>query len=87
MDKPPSLQLVEVKPSKVKNVGEYEPSIFLLFFYLFIFCFCQVKVMKYQDEVEAGKRSRKSDMTLQEQVEYYRKKLLNKVSKKTEVNN
>lgn len=38
----------------------------------------EVKVMKYQDELEAGKRSRKSNMTLTQQVEHHRKKLLAK---------
>ncbi|XP_071165088.1 U2 snRNP-associated SURP motif-containing protein-like isoform X3 [Mytilus edulis] len=38
----------------------------------------EVKVMKYQDELEVGKRSRKSHMSLQQQVEHYRKKLLQK---------
>ena len=40
----------------------------------------QLKVMKYQDELEAGKRSRKPDMSLGEQIEHYRRKLLQKVS-------
>ncbi len=35
--------------------------------------------MKYQDELEAGKRSRKEGMTLAQQLEHYRKKLLAKV--------
>ena len=35
--------------------------------------------MKYQDELEAGKRSRKEGMTLAQQLEHYRKKLLSKV--------
>lgn len=48
-------------------------------------CCLQLKVMKYQDEVEAGKRSRKSDMTLAEQVEHYRRKLLAKVCFKCRV--
>ncbi|XP_069104944.1 U2 snRNP-associated SURP motif-containing protein-like isoform X3 [Argopecten irradians] len=38
----------------------------------------EVKVMKYQDELEAGKRSRKSHITISQQVEHYRKKLLQK---------
>ena len=42
--------------------------------------------MKYQDEVEAGKRSRKSDMTMSEQLEYYRRKLLSKVKKALQYN-
>lgn len=41
----------------------------------------QMKVVKYQDELEAGRRSRKSQMTLSEQVEAYRQKLLHKVRK------
>lgn len=40
----------------------------------------QLKVMKYQDEIESGKRSRKSHMNISQQVEHYRKKLLQKVS-------
>ena len=36
--------------------------------------------MKYQDELEAGKRSRKEGMTIAQQLEHYRKKLLSKVS-------
>ena len=38
-----------------------------------------MKVVKYQDDLETGRRSRKSHMTISEQVEHYRKKLLNKV--------
>lgn len=38
--------------------------------------------MKYQDEVEAGKRSRKSELTMAEQLQYYRNKLLQKVNAK-----
>ncbi|XP_033760049.1 U2 snRNP-associated SURP motif-containing protein-like isoform X2 [Pecten maximus] len=38
----------------------------------------EVKVMKYQDELEAGKRSRKNHITISQQVEHYRKKLLQK---------
>ncbi|BFZ00599.1 hypothetical protein BsWGS_03638 [Bradybaena similaris] len=40
----------------------------------------EVKVVKYQDELEVGKRSRKSGMTMQDQVEYYRRKLHRKFS-------
>lgn len=42
--------------------------------------FSQLKVMKYQDEIESGKRSRKSHMNISQKVEHYRKKLLQKVS-------
>ena len=35
--------------------------------------------MKYQDELEAGRRSRKPNMSLMQQVEHHRKKLLAKV--------
>lgn len=38
-----------------------------------------MKVVKYQDDLETGRRSRKSHMTISEQVAHYRKKLLNKV--------
>jgi len=38
----------------------------------------EVKVVKYQDELEAGKRSRKSGMTLQDQIEQYRRKMTRK---------
>jgi len=39
----------------------------------------QVKVMKYQDELEAGRRSRKPEFSIAEQVEQYRRKQLRKV--------
>uniref|UniRef100_A0A3P8YPD5 U2 snRNP-associated SURP domain containing n=1 Tax=Esox lucius TaxID=8010 RepID=A0A3P8YPD5_ESOLU len=39
----------------------------------------EVKVMKFQDELESGKRPRKSGMNVQKQVEHYRNKLLQKV--------
>ncbi|KAK2182719.1 hypothetical protein NP493_340g03058 [Ridgeia piscesae] len=42
----------------------------------------EVKVMKYQDELEAGKRSRKPNITVQQQVEHYRRKLLYKEEEK-----
>ena len=35
--------------------------------------------MKYQDELEIGKRSRKPNLSLQEQIQLYRNKLLMKV--------
>lgn len=35
--------------------------------------------MQYQDELESGRRSLKSGMTIQSQVEHYRKKLIRKV--------
>ncbi|XP_049332338.1 U2 snRNP-associated SURP motif-containing protein [Astyanax mexicanus] len=38
----------------------------------------EVKVMKFQDELESGKRQRKSSMSLQQQVQHYRNKLLQK---------
>lgn len=40
----------------------------------------ELKVVRYQDEVEAGRRSRRPDMTLAQQVELYRQKLLHKES-------
>lgn len=36
--------------------------------------------MKFQDELESGKRSKKSGQSIQEQVELYRDKLLQRVS-------
>lgn len=42
-------------------------------------CF-QLKVMRYQDELEAGRRSRKPEMSIVEQVDHYRRKQLRKVS-------
>uniref|UniRef100_A0A6Q2Y0B5 U2 snRNP-associated SURP motif-containing protein n=1 Tax=Esox lucius TaxID=8010 RepID=A0A6Q2Y0B5_ESOLU len=39
----------------------------------------EVKVMKFQDELESGKRPKKSGQSIQEQVEHYRDKLLQKV--------
>lgn len=38
----------------------------------------EVKVVKYQDELEVGKRTRKPHITITQQVEHYRKKLLQK---------
>ena len=40
----------------------------------------QVKVMKYQDELEAGRRSRKPEFSIAEQVQQYRRKQLRKVT-------
>lgn len=44
----------------------------------------EVKVMKIQDELESGKRPRKSGMSIQQQVEHYRNKLLQKEFEKDE---
>lgn len=41
--------------------------------------FTKVKVMKFQDELESGKRPKKPGQSIQEQVEHYRDKLLQKV--------
>ncbi|XP_046746298.1 U2 snRNP-associated SURP motif-containing protein isoform X2 [Diprion similis] len=38
----------------------------------------EVKTMQYQDELESGRRSLKPGMTIQAQVEHYRKKLIRK---------
>ncbi|XP_046143797.1 U2 snRNP-associated SURP motif-containing protein isoform X2 [Osmia bicornis bicornis] len=38
----------------------------------------EVKIMQYQDELESGRRALKSGMTIQGQVEHYRKKLIRK---------
>lgn len=40
----------------------------------------EVKIMQYQDELESGRRALKSGMTIQGQVEHYRKKLIRKVT-------
>lgn len=42
----------------------------------------EVKVMKFQDELESGKRPKKSGQSIQEQVEHYREKLLQKEKEK-----
>jgi len=42
----------------------------------------EVKVMKYQDDLESGRRSRKHNMTIQEQTQQYRAKLLHKEEEK-----
>ncbi|XP_068603913.1 U2 snRNP-associated SURP motif-containing protein isoform X1 [Brachionichthys hirsutus] len=42
----------------------------------------EVKVMKFQDELESGKRPKKHGQSLQEQVEHYRDKLLQKEKEK-----
>uniref|UniRef100_A0A8C9ZFD1 Zgc:163098 n=1 Tax=Sander lucioperca TaxID=283035 RepID=A0A8C9ZFD1_SANLU len=47
----------------------------------------EVKVMKIQDELESGKRPRKTGMSIQQQVEHYRNKLLQKEFKKDEEKN
>lgn len=39
----------------------------------------QLKVMKFQDELESGKRPKKPGQSFQEQVEHYRDKLLQRV--------
>ncbi|XP_029956603.1 U2 snRNP-associated SURP motif-containing protein isoform X2 [Salarias fasciatus] len=44
----------------------------------------EVRVMKIQDELESGKRPRKSGMSIQQQVEHYRNKLLQKEFQKDE---
>uniref|UniRef100_A0A667XCU5 Zgc:163098 n=1 Tax=Myripristis murdjan TaxID=586833 RepID=A0A667XCU5_9TELE len=44
----------------------------------------ELKVMKIQDELESGKRPRKSGMSVQQQVEHYRNKLLQKEFEKDE---
>lgn len=45
----------------------------------------ELKVVKYQDDLESGRRSRKSHMSISEQIAHYRKKLLNKEEKTTVV--
>lgn len=40
----------------------------------------EVKTVQYQDELESGRRTLKPGMTMQGQVEHYRKKLIRKVS-------
>ncbi|XP_016395195.1 U2 snRNP-associated SURP motif-containing protein-like isoform X4 [Sinocyclocheilus rhinocerous] len=42
----------------------------------------ELKVMKFQDELESGKRPKKSGPSIQEQVELYRDKLLQRVKEK-----
>ncbi|PWA18181.1 hypothetical protein CCH79_00004130 [Gambusia affinis] len=42
----------------------------------------EVKVMKFQDELESGKRPKKAGQSIQEQVEHYRDKLLQKEKEK-----
>ncbi|XP_053296903.1 U2 snRNP-associated SURP motif-containing protein isoform X1 [Pleuronectes platessa] len=44
----------------------------------------EVKVVKFQDELESGKRQRKSGMNILQQVEHYRNKLLQKEFEKDE---
>lgn len=46
-----------------------------------VFLLTKVKVMKFQDELESGKRLKKPGQSIQEQVEHYRDKLLQKVKK------
>ncbi|XP_078266550.1 U2 snRNP-associated SURP motif-containing protein isoform X2 [Rhinoraja longicauda] len=42
----------------------------------------ELKVMKFQDELESGKRPKKAGQTMQEQVEHYRDKLLQREKEK-----
>ncbi|KAG9351069.1 hypothetical protein JZ751_024959 [Albula glossodonta] len=42
----------------------------------------ELKVMKFQDELESGKRPKKSGQSIQEQVQHYRDKLLQKEKEK-----
>ncbi|XP_060690502.1 U2 snRNP-associated SURP motif-containing protein-like isoform X1 [Hemiscyllium ocellatum] len=42
----------------------------------------ELKVMKFQDELESGKRLKKAGQTMQEQVEHYRDKLLQREKEK-----
>ncbi|XP_078484843.1 U2 snRNP-associated SURP motif-containing protein-like [Ciona intestinalis] len=44
----------------------------------------EVKVMKFQDELESGQRERKSGVSISKQVSQYREKLLDKVSEREE---
>ncbi|XP_069049539.1 U2 snRNP-associated SURP motif-containing protein isoform X2 [Lepisosteus oculatus] len=44
----------------------------------------ELKVMKFQDELESGHRPKKSGMTVQQQVEHYRNKLIQKECEKDE---
>ncbi|XP_071838285.1 U2 snRNP-associated SURP motif-containing protein-like [Apostichopus japonicus] len=44
----------------------------------------EVKVMKFQDDIEAGRRNRKSGISLHEQIQKYREKLLQKEKTKEE---
>ena len=55
-------------------------SVFIQNYSLMILFPHQMKVVKYQDELEAGRRSRKPRMSISQQVEAYRQKLLNRVS-------
>ncbi|KAI3373598.1 hypothetical protein L3Q82_022193, partial [Scortum barcoo] len=67
-----SLRTFQMSESKRKRLRELEAS---------------VKVMKAQDELESGKRPRKSGMSIQQQVEHYRNKLLQKEFEKDEEKN
>ncbi|KAA8587032.1 hypothetical protein FQN60_000868 [Etheostoma spectabile] len=67
-----SLTSFQMSESKRKRLRELEAS---------------VKVMKIQDELESGKRPRKTGMSIQQQVEHYRNKLQQKEFKKDEEKN
>uniref|UniRef100_A0A4W5PA19 Zgc:163098 n=1 Tax=Hucho hucho TaxID=62062 RepID=A0A4W5PA19_9TELE len=54
-------------------------SMNLCILYLLNVSLLQVKVMKFQDELESGKKPRKSGLNMQKQVAHYRNKLLQKV--------
>ncbi|XP_063058800.1 U2 snRNP-associated SURP motif-containing protein isoform X2 [Engraulis encrasicolus] len=44
----------------------------------------EVKVMRFQDDLESGSKARKAGMSLQEQIQHYRNKLLQKEFEKSE---
>lgn len=82
-------KMAEMNEEKRSKLREIEVlccylSILLVIVDYFIHCFLvvfvqQVKVMKFQDELESGKRPKKPGQSIQEQVEHYRDKLLQKV--------
>lgn len=47
----------------------------------------ELQVLKFQDEVESGKRNRKPGISLEKQVEEYRKELIRKEYSKSKSNN
>uniref|UniRef100_A0A4W3HL09 Zgc:163098 n=1 Tax=Callorhinchus milii TaxID=7868 RepID=A0A4W3HL09_CALMI len=66
--------LLKIAPSKWETVDESLLESLISDYISTLFH--QLKVMKFQDELESGKRPKKSGVTFQQQVEHYRSKLL-----------
>lgn len=78
-EKRTKLREIEVLYFRIAPFGAFHKAAACFFLLTFFKSFIQVKVMKFQDELESGKRPKKHGQGIQEQVEHYRDKLLQKV--------